>query len=197
MSGFWAVSARQMTEPDSRSFGTVCSRPNPVKVCFELRTLQTLEHLQAHGALRKWEHQIACTIPADVWQMTWIPYRLAAENTFLWQLLYRIPATNKWRFPNFPVMNPDTWCPGAGSTYRKMHSTASGIVLPPEAAGRGALLLFPGYLLGNQGECNSTQHMCSLDRHDGNHQVACGSLYARSYVGLFGRTEMSMYSMEN
>lgn len=42
--------------------------------------------------------------------MTWLAYRSAAENTFLWQLLYRIPATNKWRFPRGDANDPDTWC---------------------------------------------------------------------------------------
>lgn len=33
-----------------------------------------------------------------------------SENTFLWQLIYRIPATNKWRLPGKPASDPETWC---------------------------------------------------------------------------------------
>lgn len=40
----------------------------------QLITLHTFEHSRAHGTLRKWENQIACTIPADVWQLIWISY---------------------------------------------------------------------------------------------------------------------------
>lgn len=76
----------------------------------QLRILQTLEHARLHGALSKWETQIAFTIPTDIWQLIWIPSRSAAENTFLWQFYYRIPATNKWRFPTSPATDPNTWC---------------------------------------------------------------------------------------
>lgn len=37
-------------------------------------------------------------------------YRAAIENCFLWQILYRIPATNHWRFPLDGQSQPDTWC---------------------------------------------------------------------------------------
>lgn len=33
-----------------------------------------------------------------------------SENNFLWQMIYRMPATNKWRFPARPSSDPDTWC---------------------------------------------------------------------------------------
>lgn len=46
-----------------------------------------------------------------MWLETWINCRLAAENTFLWQLIYRIPATNRWRHPDRNATDPDTWCP--------------------------------------------------------------------------------------
>lgn len=49
-------------------------------------------------------------ISCNVWQLTWIEFRSAAENTFLWQLIYRIPATQRWRFPDRPSTDPETWC---------------------------------------------------------------------------------------
>lgn len=80
----------------------------------QLRILQTTERPQIHNALHKWARQLACTIPAEIWHVTWtrtwISYRSAAENTFLWQILYRIPTTNKWRFPRENADNPETWC---------------------------------------------------------------------------------------
>lgn len=77
----------------------------------QLRLLQV--HIQpgGHGALEKWNVQLGSRIPDSLWEVTWMTYRSAAENTFLWQLLYRIPATNKWRLPDRPALDPDTWCP--------------------------------------------------------------------------------------
>lgn len=77
----------------------------------QLRLLQVADHSRPHSAFSKWENQLACTIPTEIWNFTWIPYCSAAENTFLWQLLYRIPATNRWRFPDRPSTDPNTWCP--------------------------------------------------------------------------------------
>lgn len=77
----------------------------------QLRLLQVYLHPSGHGALTKWNGQLGHQIPDALWQVTWITYRSAAENTFLWQLIYRIPATNKWRLPDRSATDPDTWCP--------------------------------------------------------------------------------------
>lgn len=50
------------------------------------------------------------TVPSNVWSLTWMEYRSAAENTFLWRLLYRILATQRWRFPDRPASDPEMWC---------------------------------------------------------------------------------------
>lgn len=76
----------------------------------QLRLMQARQHLGPHSALEKWSFQIHRQVDEDVWRDTWVPYRSAAENTFLWQLLYRIPATNRWRFPDRPTADPATWC---------------------------------------------------------------------------------------
>lgn len=35
----------------------------------------------------------------ELWNPLWKDYRAAMENFFLWQLMYKIPTTNQWRFP--------------------------------------------------------------------------------------------------
>lgn len=65
----------------------------------QLRSIQVHHAAQPHGALRKWTEELGRPIPDDVWQFTWMDFRSAAENTFLWQILYRILATQRWRFP--------------------------------------------------------------------------------------------------
>lgn len=76
----------------------------------QLRLLQERQHAGAHLALAKWTNQLHQAVDNEVWRFTWISYRSAAENTFLWQILYRIPATNKWRHPDLPATDPATWC---------------------------------------------------------------------------------------
>lgn len=76
----------------------------------QLRLLQERQHAGTHPALAKWTNQLRKPIENDIWRFTWISYRSAAENTFLWQILYRIPATNKWRHPDSPATDPATWC---------------------------------------------------------------------------------------
>jgi hypothetical protein len=41
---------------------------------------------------------------------TWLPYRAAKENCFLWQILYRVPATQKWRFLELSRIDRATHC---------------------------------------------------------------------------------------
>lgn len=76
----------------------------------QLRLLQVQARIKRHGALSMWMAQLGRPIPEDFWQVTWINYRSAAENTFLWQLIYRIPATNKWRLCAQPANDQETWC---------------------------------------------------------------------------------------
>lgn len=75
-----------------------------------------LPHLQAqqrhvpHLALNKWEAQLQCTVPGSIWKVTWLNYRRVNENTFMWQLLYRVIATQRWRFPARANTDATTWC---------------------------------------------------------------------------------------
>lgn len=45
-----------------------------------------------------------------LWKETWLSFRSSTENCFLWQLIYRIPATQHWRFPDLPPTDRQTWC---------------------------------------------------------------------------------------
>lgn len=73
----------------------------------QLRLLQVHGQAAAHSALHKWNRQLGTPVPDEIWISTWLPFRSAAENT-LWQLVYRIPATNHWRHPDRPASDPDT-----------------------------------------------------------------------------------------
>lgn len=77
----------------------------------QLRLLQVQSTAAPHGALNKWAAQLGRPISGTLWLDTWIPYRSAAENTFLWQMIYRIPATNKWRLPGRLANDAETLCP--------------------------------------------------------------------------------------
>lgn len=66
--------------------------------------------MSPHVALRKWTAQLGTPVPSNVWNMTWIGFWSAAENTFLWQIRYRIPATQRWRLPGRQAADPETWC---------------------------------------------------------------------------------------
>lgn len=76
----------------------------------QLRTMLVRHNLAPHTALAKWTNQLGQTTPEEIWLSTWVNYRSAAENTFLWQLIYRIPATQRWRHPDRPATDSATWC---------------------------------------------------------------------------------------
>lgn len=76
----------------------------------QVRSILVHQAAQPHLALRKWTEQLGRPIPDEVWQYTWMKFRSAAENTCLWQILYRILATQRWRYPERPQDDPLTWC---------------------------------------------------------------------------------------
>lgn len=76
----------------------------------QLRLLQVRNRIDTHSTLAKWERQLGRRDLAEVWQATWLKYRLAAKNIFLWQFVYHVPATNRWRLPDRPASYPATWC---------------------------------------------------------------------------------------
>jgi hypothetical protein len=51
-------------------------------------------------SLKRWEEEENWTPDyAQIWRETWCSFQAAKENCFLWQLLYRTPATQRWRKP--------------------------------------------------------------------------------------------------
>lgn len=76
----------------------------------QLRYLQAQHRQSPHSALTKWETQLNCTITPSIWSGIWLNFRSASENTFLWQLLYRAIATQRWRFPRQHHTDATTWC---------------------------------------------------------------------------------------
>lgn len=73
--------------------------------------LQNPQQARDHPAIRKWENQLNLRLPEHVWHNTWLPFRSAKENTFLWLILFRAIATLSWVFPNLPHADSVTHCP--------------------------------------------------------------------------------------
>lgn len=76
----------------------------------QLRRMQVTQQASPHTALTRWETRLGCSIPTDIWQLTWLSFRSAVENTCLWQILYQVLATQKWRFPTRPAWDRELWC---------------------------------------------------------------------------------------
>lgn len=76
-----------------------------------LRSLLTLIDARPHKRICQWQtfFQLELNLPS-LWRDTWLPFRSMSENCFLWQMLYRIPATQHWRFPGLPPTDRQTWC---------------------------------------------------------------------------------------
>lgn len=76
-----------------------------------LRTIQLPHEGRPHKRISQWQSQFRLVLHLpSLWQETWLPFRSMAENCFLWQILYRIPATQHWRFPELPATDHRTWC---------------------------------------------------------------------------------------
>lgn len=75
------------------------------------RHLQNQTQVWNHPAIQKWETQLGVRLPEHIWHNTWLPFRSAKVNTFLWLVVFRAIATLSWVFPNRPHTDPTTWCP--------------------------------------------------------------------------------------
>lgn len=76
----------------------------------QLRSLQARQRFKPHSAVTRWERELACAVPPGIWHDTWLKFRGASENMFLWQTFFRAIATQSWRFPALPADDPMTWC---------------------------------------------------------------------------------------
>lgn len=76
-----------------------------------LRALQLSGSRTPHRRVTQWQtlFRIDLHLPS-LWRETWLPFRSASENCFLWQLIHRTPATQHWRFPHLPSTDQQTWC---------------------------------------------------------------------------------------
>jgi hypothetical protein len=65
-----------------------------------------------HKSVKRWELRTTWDPdPQELWRETWLPYRSAKENAFLWQLLYHKLATQQWRAQALTVRDVlDTFC---------------------------------------------------------------------------------------
>lgn len=158
----------------------------------QLRLLQVHALNDRHGALGKWTAQLGRPVPESLWQLTWINYRSAAENTFLWQLIYRIPATNNGVSHTELIQRRGVL--GARQTLPRTPSTVSGLARHHAAVGTGAHLFYRGSHKVNLGPSDSrsdfVQNKClslrvfpTTGRLRNGYGKPCGPLC----VGLFGK----------
>jgi hypothetical protein len=76
-----------------------------------LRKLQAPEQVVMHKSLQKWKRYVDSKPDLRrLWQQTWVSWRSAKENAFLWQMLYWVPATQHWRFPQLSRLDDSTHC---------------------------------------------------------------------------------------
>jgi hypothetical protein len=76
-----------------------------------IQKLQAPERSVMHKSLQRWNRYMEWQPDLKrLWQETWIPWRSACENTFLWQMLYWVPATQQWRFPKLLRTDDQTHC---------------------------------------------------------------------------------------
>jgi hypothetical protein len=76
-----------------------------------LRMLQGRKQRRIHKTLLRWNEYFVEPIDFKrVWAETWVSFRSAKENCFLWQMVYRIPATQHWRFPTIPRIDSSVHC---------------------------------------------------------------------------------------
>jgi hypothetical protein len=72
-----------------------------------------------HKSIQKWSRQVEWAPNKRMWKQVWIAGRAAKESCFLWQVLYQIPATNKWRFPTAPAYDTRTHCKRCQRGFRE------------------------------------------------------------------------------
>lgn len=76
-----------------------------------LRKLLAAETPELHASILKWPLHLRWQVDIDkLWKSIWAPFRSQKENTFLWQIAYRVIATNGWRFPDLRRSDELTWC---------------------------------------------------------------------------------------
>lgn len=68
-----------------------------------LNTTTRQLRFKPHSSVVKWERELACQLSHLCWQDIWLKYRGASKNMFLWQVLFPVIATQKWRFPSLPA----------------------------------------------------------------------------------------------
>lgn len=75
-----------------------------------LSSLQAHQRFRPHKAATRWEAELGTPVQPNVWSGIWLNFRSASENTFLWQVFFRVIATQRWRFPYLLPNDPQTFC---------------------------------------------------------------------------------------
>lgn len=64
---------------------------------------------------------LGCLLQNIVWKETWLSFRGAKENAFLWELIFRACGTLSWQIPDRPHTDPSVWCPRCNQGVREDH----------------------------------------------------------------------------
>lgn len=165
----------------------------------QLRLIQVHETAGPHVALRKWTVQLGRPILDDIWHLTWMSFRSAA-NTLLWKFLYHILSTQRWRMPGRSYADPEIWCLRCSLGIPEDTFHCIGVALYPAAAGIGEHLCCNWCPLVSQLHRRSgpgTSWWQKLSLPSGRCRHSFGTPCARSYVGSYGKTGMGMSLAEN
>lgn len=85
--------------------------------------MQQPDQVAAHINLTKWTTDLMWQPDIDtLWKDIWRPFRNPVESCFLWQIIYRISATNHWQYPGMASTNPLTLCVTCGTHKDLMHT---------------------------------------------------------------------------
>lgn len=103
----------------------------------QLRKLQVKHLARPHNALTRWEARLECSIPTDIWDLTWLSFRSAVENTCLWQILYQSWLHRNGVSPHGQLGIEKLGVQDARSVWWKIRFIVYGDVPLPVVAGNG------------------------------------------------------------
>lgn len=110
---------------------------------------------------------LACSIPPSIWAVTWLNFRSANENMFMWQLIYRVIATQRWHFPmrSRLGMTPTLGAPHVLWEHKKTFYIAYGPIPSMHSAGNGANPFSKSHLGTPTSRLHSSPLMCLWPFH--------------------------------
>lgn len=80
--------------------------------------LQNKGDTMQHVSIHKWKAHTNCELSKQpLWKEVWCKFRVGKINAFLWQVVFRAPTTNQWRFSNTPHSQSCNNCKRCNQNY--------------------------------------------------------------------------------